>query len=33
MDTIFSLAFTFILLNTDLHIPNLKPEKQMKERY
>jgi Sec7-like guanine-nucleotide exchange factor len=30
MDTIFSLAFTIILLNTDLHIPKLKPEKQSK---
>jgi Sec7 domain len=31
-DTIFILAFAIILLNTDLHTPNLKPEKRMKER-
>ena len=29
-DTIFILAFAIILLNTDLHTPNLKPEKRMK---
>ena len=30
MDTVFILAFAIILLNTDLHTPNLKPEKRMK---
>ena len=30
MDTIFIMAFAIILLNTDLHTPNLKPEKRMK---
>uniref|UniRef100_A0A0K2SYQ3 Putative LOC100863984 [Apis florea] n=1 Tax=Lepeophtheirus salmonis TaxID=72036 RepID=A0A0K2SYQ3_LEPSM len=29
-DTIFILAFAIILLNTDLHTPNIKPEKRMK---
>ena len=29
-DSIFILAFAIILLNTDLHTPNLKPEKRMK---
>ena len=29
-DTIFIMAFAIILLNTDLHTPNLKPEKKMK---
>ncbi|KAG8282143.1 IQ motif and S7 domain-containing protein 1 [Homalodisca vitripennis] len=30
MDTIFVLAFAIIMLNTDLHTPNLKPERRMK---
>jgi len=30
VDTVFILAFAIILLNTDLHTPNLKPEKRMK---
>jgi len=30
LDSIFILAFAIILLNTDLHTPNLKPEKRMK---
>lgn len=29
-DTIFILSFAIIMLNTDLHTPNLKPEKRMK---
>jgi len=29
-DSIFIMAFAIILLNTDLHTPNLKPEKRMK---
>jgi len=29
-DTVFILAFAIILLNTDLHTPNIKPEKRMK---
>lgn len=29
LDTIFILSFAIILLNTDLHTPNLKPEKRM----
>ena len=29
-DSVFILAFAIILLNTDLHTPNLKPEKRMK---
>ena len=29
-DTAFILAFSIIMLNTDLHNPNLKPEKRMK---
>ena len=29
-DSIFILAFAIILLNTDLHTPNLKQEKRMK---
>lgn len=29
-DTVFILAFAIIMLNTDLHTPNLKPEKRMK---
>ena len=29
-DSIFILAFAIMLLNTDLHTPNLKPEKRMK---
>lgn len=28
-DTVFVLAFAIIMLNTDLHTPNLKPEKRM----
>ena len=30
LDTIFILSFAIILLNTDLHTPNLKQEKRMK---
>ncbi|XP_054279803.1 IQ motif and SEC7 domain-containing protein 1 isoform X2 [Macrosteles quadrilineatus] len=30
MDTIFVLAFAIIMLNTDLHTPNIKPERRMK---
>lgn len=29
-DTVFVLAFAIIMLNTDLHTPNLKPERRMK---
>ncbi|XP_046809190.1 IQ motif and SEC7 domain-containing protein 1 isoform X1 [Lucilia cuprina] len=29
-DTIFVLAFAIIMLNTDLHTPNLKPERRMR---
>lgn len=29
-DSVFIMAFAIILLNTDLHTPNLKPEKRMK---
>uniref|UniRef100_A0A1Y1JQP7 SEC7 domain-containing protein n=1 Tax=Photinus pyralis TaxID=7054 RepID=A0A1Y1JQP7_PHOPY len=29
-DTIFVLAFAIIMLNTDLHTPNIKPERRMK---
>jgi IQ motif and SEC7 domain-containing protein len=29
-DTVFVLAFAVIMLNTDLHTPNLKPERRMK---
>lgn len=29
-DTIFVLAFAIIMLNTDLHTPNLKPERKMR---
>lgn len=29
-DTVFVLAFAIIMLNTDLHTPNLKPERKMK---
>ena len=29
-DTIFILAFAIIMLNTDLHSPNVKPERRMK---
>ncbi|KAK2724301.1 IQ motif and SEC7 domain-containing protein 1-like isoform X3 [Artemia franciscana] len=29
-DTVFILAFAIIMLNTDLHTPNLKPERRMK---
>ncbi|KRT81261.1 hypothetical protein AMK59_5556 [Oryctes borbonicus] len=29
-DTVFVLAFAIIMLNTDLHTPNIKPEKRMK---
>lgn len=29
-DTVFILAFAIIMLNTDLHTPNMKPEKRMK---
>lgn len=29
-DTIFLLAFAIIMLNTDLHSPNIKPERRMK---
>lgn len=30
LDTVFILAFAIIMLNTDLHTPNLKPERRMK---
>lgn len=30
VDTIFILAFAIIMLNTDLHSPNIKPEKRMR---
>ncbi|RZF33276.1 hypothetical protein LSTR_LSTR007621 [Laodelphax striatellus] len=30
LDTVFVLAFAIIMLNTDLHTPNLKPERRMK---
>ena len=30
VDTIFILAFAIIMLNTDLHSPNIKPEKKMR---
>lgn len=30
LDTVFILAFAIIMLNTDLHSPNLKPECRMK---
>ncbi|KAG9434663.1 IQ motif and SEC7 domain-containing protein 1 isoform X1 [Apis mellifera carnica] len=29
-DTVFVLAFAIIMLNTDLHTPNLKPERRMR---
>jgi len=29
-ETVFVLAFAIIMLNTDLHTPNLKPERRMK---
>ncbi|KAK0170448.1 hypothetical protein PV328_011010 [Microctonus aethiopoides] len=29
-DTVFVLAFAIIMLNTDLHTPNLKPERKMR---
>lgn len=29
-DTVFVLAFAIIMLNTDLHTPNIKPERRMK---
>ncbi|XP_071450488.1 IQ motif and SEC7 domain-containing protein 1-like isoform X2 [Hetaerina americana] len=29
-DTVFVLAFAIIMLNTDLHTPNLKPDRRMK---
>ena len=29
-ETVFILAFAIIMLNTDLHTPNLKPERKMK---
>ena len=29
-DTIFVLAFAIIMLNTDLHTPNIKPERRMR---
>lgn len=29
-ETVFILAFAIIMLNTDLHTPNMKPEKRMK---
>lgn len=29
-DTVFLLAFAIIMLNTDLHSPNVKPERKMK---
>ncbi|CAG0879606.1 unnamed protein product [Cyprideis torosa] len=29
-ETLFILAFAIVMLNTDLHTPNLKPEKRMK---
>lgn len=29
-DSIFLLAFAIIMLNTDLHSPNIKPERRMK---
>jgi len=30
LDTVFILAFAIIMLNTDLHTPNMKPEHRMK---
>lgn len=30
LDTVFILAFAIIMLNTDLHTPNLKPDRRMK---
>jgi Sec7-like guanine-nucleotide exchange factor len=30
VDTIFILAFAIIMLNTDLHSRNIKPEKKMR---
>lgn len=30
VDTIFILAFAIIMLNTDLHSPNIKAEKKMR---
>lgn len=30
LDTVFILAFAIIMLNTDLHTPNIKPERRMK---
>uniref|UniRef100_A0A915I0R8 SEC7 domain-containing protein n=1 Tax=Romanomermis culicivorax TaxID=13658 RepID=A0A915I0R8_ROMCU len=30
MDTVFILSFAIIMLNTDLHSPNIKPEKRMR---
>ncbi|CDW52765.1 Sec7 domain containing protein [Trichuris trichiura] len=30
IDTVFVLAFAIIMLNTDLHSPNVKPQKRMK---
>uniref|UniRef100_A0A1B6DPZ7 SEC7 domain-containing protein n=1 Tax=Clastoptera arizonana TaxID=38151 RepID=A0A1B6DPZ7_9HEMI len=30
LDTVFVLAFAIIMLNTDLHTPNIKPERRMK---